>query len=100
MTLQLWIGEGGYFFVDVLEGQPIQVGQAYRENDSWVVEVNGRFLPAPDFETAKRLFVEKYDRALVQPSPGAFDIDEDEDLADGFSIIDLLPLEKSLGRVQ
>jgi hypothetical protein len=39
----------------------------------WTIEVNDAYLTAPDLETAKRLFVEKYDRALVKLSPGAFD---------------------------
>jgi hypothetical protein len=76
---------------------PIQVGQAGqpRPDGPWMVEVNGRFLTAPDLESAKRLFVEKYDRSLVQLSP--MSIDDEEDVAEGFTVVDLTPLQKSIG---
>jgi hypothetical protein len=35
MPLQLWIGQGGYFFVDTFLGRPVQVGQAYQDFDGF-----------------------------------------------------------------
>jgi hypothetical protein len=89
MPLQLWIGQGDYFFVDNFLGCPVQVGQAYEESDgSWTVEVNDEFLKkVPDLEAAKRLFAEKYDRSLVQLSPESFY----DDLSESFSVVDLVP---------
>jgi hypothetical protein len=101
MPLQLWIGhDGGYFFVDTSLG--VQVGQAFQNSDaSWSVEVNDKYLSAPDLEGAKRLFVEKYDRAQVQVGPGSSaDEEELEALSAGFSILDLTPLEKSIRRAK
>jgi hypothetical protein len=87
MALQLWIGQGGHFFVDTFLDCTIQVGQAYQESDgSWTVEVNDEFLSVPDLEAAKRLFVDKYDRSLVGLSPGSLD---GKDLSGGFSVVDL-----------
>jgi hypothetical protein len=100
MSLELWIGQGVHFFVDTFGGigSQVQVGQAFQEDDgSWTVEVNNEFVTAPDLETAKRLFVEKYDRSKVQLSPGSLG-DGQDDLSDGFTIIDLSPLEKLSGR--
>jgi hypothetical protein len=38
MPLQLWIGQGGHFFVDTFLDCTIQVGQASKEPDgSWTV---------------------------------------------------------------
>jgi len=96
MSLELWIGQGEYFFVDYFGtgqvqsiGSGVQVGQAFQEDDgSWTVEVNNKFLTAPDLETAKRLFVEKYDRSKVQLSPGSLG-DGQDDLSDRFTIVDL-----------
>jgi hypothetical protein len=96
MPLELWIGHGGHFFVDIFPfGQPVQVGQAFQEkaDGPWTIEVNDAYLTAPDLETAKRLFVEKYDRALVKLSPGAFD-GEPRDLSEGYTIVDLSRLQK------
>jgi len=92
MPLQLWIGQSGHFFVDTFSDHTVQVGQAYQESDgSWTVEVNDESLSVADLEGAKRLFVEKYDRSLVQLSPGSLD---GEDSSEGFCVIDLTPLEK------
>jgi hypothetical protein len=96
MSLELWIGQGEHFFVDTSFGigSQVQVGQAFQKDDgSWIVEVNNKFLTAPDLETAKRLFAEKYDRSKVQLSPGSLD-DGQDDLSDGFTIVDLSPLQK------
>jgi hypothetical protein len=61
MPLQLWIGEGGHFFVDTFVDCTVQVGQAFQERAEgpWTVEVNDDFFSAPDLECAKRLFVQK-----------------------------------------
>jgi hypothetical protein len=86
MGLQLWSGEGGHFFIDYFQEVPVQVGQAYESDGSWVVEVNDRPTTVPDLEAAKRMFVEKYDRSLVQVGP----ISLDQELStEGFSVIDL-----------
>jgi hypothetical protein len=99
MPLQLLIGQGGHFFVDTFLDCTVQVGQAYQKSDgSWTVEVNDELLSVPDLEAAKRLFVEKYDRSLVQLNPASLG-GEDENLSAGFSVIDLTPLEKSVRRV-
>jgi hypothetical protein len=37
MSLQLWIGQGGHFFVDTFLDSPVQVGQAYQETDGPVL---------------------------------------------------------------
>jgi hypothetical protein len=102
MPLQLWIGQGGYFFMDTFLDCPIQVGQAGqpRADGPWMVEVNGSFLTAPDLESAKLLFGEKYDRSLVALSPMSIGDDPEEDAAEGFTIVDLTPLQESIGRVQ
>jgi hypothetical protein len=50
-------------------------------------------------ESAKRLFVEKYDRSLVQLSPMSIGDDPEEDVAEGFTVVDLTPLQESTGRV-
>jgi hypothetical protein len=86
---ELWIGQGGHYFVDA-----IQVGQSFEETDgSWTVDFGTGYLSASDLEAAKRLFVENYDRPRVQLSPGN---DGEEDLSEGFSVIDLTPLEDSV----
>jgi len=88
MALQLWSGQGGHFFVETILGCSVQVGQAYQEADgSWTVEVNDESLSVPDLESAKRLFVEKYDRSSLQLSPASLG-DEEASPAD-FSVIDL-----------
>jgi hypothetical protein len=88
MSLELWMRDGEYFFVDRFSGYPIQVGQAFQEPSKgvWTIEVNDDFLTAPDLETAKRLFVERYDRSRVQLSPGSFD-SEQSDQSEGFTVI-------------
>jgi hypothetical protein len=96
MALQLWIGHGGgYFFLDTSLG--VKVGQAFQEADSsWRVEVNDEYFTVPDIEQAKRFFVERYDPSLIQTGPASsLDPHELEELAVGFSIIDLGALEKS-----
>jgi hypothetical protein len=56
---ELWIGQGGHFFVDYFSGCPIQVGQAFQETDGpWTVDFGEGYLSAPALEAAKRLFVE------------------------------------------
>jgi hypothetical protein len=89
MPLELWIREGEYFFVDRFSGCPVQVGQAFQEGAEgpWTIEVNNRFVTAPDLEAAKRIFVERYDRSRVQLSAGSFD-SEEGDASDGFTVID------------
>jgi len=96
MPLQLWIGHGGHFFVDT--SLDIQVGQAFQErvDGPWTVEVNDSFLTVADLETAKRLFVEKYDRTQVQLSPASLDC-VSADLSEGYNIVDLTPLQNSSG---
>jgi hypothetical protein len=99
MSLELWIGEGGYFFVDYFSGCSIQVGQAFQDaEDQCSIEVNNDFLTAPDLETAKRLFVEKYERSRIQLSLGSFDTEAGN--ASDFTVVDLSPLEKLVGRIK
>jgi hypothetical protein len=82
MVLQLLINDTGHFFYDTEAG--VQVGQAHRrKNGTWIVEVNDQWLKAPDLESAKRLFLEVYDRSPGL-SLGAGEIDDSE-----FEIIDL-----------
>src|SRR5262245_20361236 len=65
---------------------------------SWQVEVNHEYLSASDLEAAKRLFVERYDRPLVQLSPTS--LDDTGDLSEDFAIVDLTPLQQqALGRL-
>jgi hypothetical protein len=85
MALELWIGNGGHWFVDTDLG--VQVGQAYEQADgSWCVEVNDRSLPVRDLETAKRTFAEQYDPKKVATSPLSAD---DEIDSDEFEVITL-----------
>ena len=94
MPLQLWSGQGGHYFVDTFPDYEVHVGQAFQEQDgTWTVEVNDEFLTAPDLETAKRLFIENYDRAKVQLSPGTFS-DESVCAPEEFTIVDLSPPHK------
>src|ERR1044071_5197024 len=63
MALQLWVGGGGHFVVDT-DLEAIQVGQMFEHDDgTWTVEVNDWELKAPNFEAAKALVVQNYDRA-------------------------------------
>lgn len=85
MALELWIGNGGHWFFDADFG--VQVGQAYERPDgSWGVEIGDEVFAAPDLETAKRVFVERYDPKYVQPGPLSSDGELDED---GFEVIRL-----------
>ena len=94
--LELWIGEGGYFFMDTFDGCPLQVGQAFQQHTGgrWTVDVNNAFLTAPDLEAAKRLFVKEYDRSRVQLSPMSLDPEAVD--ASEFTVVDLSPLQKSI----
>ncbi|CAN7468764.1 hypothetical protein [Mesorhizobium sp. LjNodule214] len=88
MALQLWINDCGHFFVDTTLGG-IQVGQTWcTPYGDWTVEVNNEELSAPDFEAAKRLFVDLYDPSRVMVSPFAVSA-EGDDLEADFKIIDL-----------
>lgn len=93
MNLQLWVGEAGHYFMDRFHDRWVQVGETFQRPDgSWSVEVNDNVLTAPDFESAKRLFVEKYDRSLVKLSPVSRD-DEFEPV-EGFFFVDLSRFER------
>ena len=71
MALQIWINDCGHYFVDTKLGG-IQVGQTWcTPYGDWAVEVNDEELSAPDFEAAKRLFVDLYDPSRVMVSPFA-----------------------------
>jgi hypothetical protein len=98
MPLELWIGHGGHFFVDTFVGIQVQVGQTFQErvDGPWTVEVNNNFVRAPDLETAKRIFAERYDASQVELSPGSLG-DEFGDLSAGYTILDLSSLQKSSG---
>jgi hypothetical protein len=100
MPLKLWIGDGLHAFVDTFLGCECQVGQTYKESDgSWTVDVNGEYVKGlPSLNAAKRLFVEKYDRSWVQLSPGS--LGDSDEYRDNYKIIDLTPLQKSVGRAR
>ena len=91
MPLQLWIQGRGHFFVDFFLDCPVQVGQVYREQEDgpWTVDVNDEYIAAPDLETAKRVFVEKYDRSQVQLSPGS--LEPWDGSTEGFTVVELSP---------
>ena len=58
MALELWMRDGGPWFIDTDLGD-LMVGQAEQMSDgTWAVEVNDERLEAPDLGAAKRLFVE------------------------------------------
>jgi hypothetical protein len=97
MSLELWSGQGGYFFMDTFNGCPVQVGQAFQERAGgpWTVGVNNASLTAPDLEAAKRLFVKEYDRSRVTLSPLSLDPELAAAYAPEFTIVDLSPLQKS-----
>lgn len=99
MPLALWIGGGCHFFVDTFLDCDVQVGQAYQKSDgSWTVEINDEYVEGvANLDAAKRLFVEKYDRSLVRLSPMSL---SNEELPHDFTIIDLTPLQKPVGRAR
>jgi hypothetical protein len=69
MTIELWIGGGGHWFVDRDLGN-VQVGEAHEDADgTWSVVVNDEAIHVPDFEAVKRVFLESYDRSKVKLSP-------------------------------
>ena len=73
--LHLLINDDGHWFIDDVLG--VQVGSMEKRADgTWIVHVNRTPLEAPDFEAAKRLFVEKYDFALIKMGPGSGDLDD------------------------
>ena len=69
MTIELWSGGGGHWFVDRDLGH-VQVGEAYKEPGGvWHVVVNDEEFLAPELDCAKQIFLENYDRSKVILSP-------------------------------
>jgi hypothetical protein len=85
MVLQLWVGRGGYFFLDTTIG--VQVGQAWPGKNGWKLEVNDDVLDVADLDEAKRTFLLVYDPARVLVSPGSTDGGELD--LHGFDILEL-----------
>ncbi len=90
MALELWMQDGDvvHYFMETSFGDVI-VGRAEPwTGGTWSVEVNGDwFYDIPDLEAAKRLFVDKYDKAYAaaQCGPGSSGDGDRE----GFTIVKL-----------
>ncbi len=98
MALELWMQGGGHWFVETDFGDVI-VGQAEQSTDgTWRIEVNGGywFHHIPDLEAAKRVFVDKYDKAYAaaQCGPGSSGDGDRE----GFTIVKLRPTRSPFRR--